>query len=123
MYPRLEHTQCFPKRPGWIAGSFFPCFSLAAAPVPVHKSGVEPVPDARAILLQMAELSSKTSRMSVVVHGAYDAVQQDGYKVEWNEARRITLSRPDRLRIDSERSDGARNLTIFDGKKITTFDE
>jgi len=35
----------------------------------------------------------------------------------------VTLSRPDRLRIDSERSDGARSLVLFDGKEITTFDE
>jgi hypothetical protein len=61
--------------------------------------------------------------MSLTVHGAYDAVQQDGSKVEWNEIRKVTMSRPDRLRIDAERSDGARSLVLFDGKNITTFDE
>jgi hypothetical protein len=71
----------------------------------------------------MAEFLSKTSRMSVTVHGAYDAVQGNGYKVEWNEIRKVTLRRPDQLRIDTERSDGAHSLILFDGKKITTFDE
>ena len=43
--------------------------------------------------------------------------------MEWNEIRKVTLSRPDRLRVDMERSDGARSLILFDGKNITTFDE
>jgi len=57
------------------------------------------------------------------VHTSYDAVQPNGYKVEWNELRTVTLKRPDRLRVESERSDGARSLVLFDGKQITTFDE
>jgi hypothetical protein len=80
-------------------------------------------PDARAILLGMAELLSKTQRMSVTVQGAYDAVQASGDKVEWNEIRRVTVSRPNRLRMESERSDGSRSLVVFDGVTISTFDE
>jgi hypothetical protein len=71
----------------------------------------------------MAEFLSKTPRMAMTVHAAYDAVQKNGTKVEWNEIRKVTLSRPDRLRVDMERSDGARSLILFDGKNITTFDE
>jgi hypothetical protein len=98
--------------------------SVAAAAIPpATPSAREQGPDAEAILSRMAEFLSKTPQMSVTVHGAYDAVQQDGSKVEWNEIRKVTLSRPDRLRIDSERSDGARSLILFDGKNITTFDE
>jgi hypothetical protein len=74
-------------------------------------------------MMRLAEFLSSAQRVSVAVHGAYDAVQQEGDKVEWNEVRNVTLSRPDRLRIDSERSDGARSLVLFDGKEITTFDE
>lgn len=80
-------------------------------------------PDAKAILMRMADFLSKAPRVSVTVHGAYDAVQPEGDKVEWNDLRKVTLSRPDRLRIDTERSDGARSLLVFDGKEITTFDE
>jgi hypothetical protein len=71
----------------------------------------------------MAEFLSKTPRMSVTVHAAYDTVQPNGYKVEWNEIRKVTLRRPDQLRIDAERSDGAHSLILFDGKNITTFYE
>jgi hypothetical protein len=71
----------------------------------------------------MADYLAKAPAWSVTVHTAYDAVQPDGYKVEWNEIRTVTLSRPDRLRVEGERSDGARSLVLFDGKEITTFDE
>jgi hypothetical protein len=81
----------------------------------------ETPPDAHALMMRMADYLSKAQRMSVTVHAAYDALQPEGYKLEWNEVR--TLSRPDRLRIDSERSDGSRSLVLFDGKEITTFDE
>jgi hypothetical protein len=83
----------------------------------------EPTPDAKAILMRMADFLSKSSRMSVTVHSSYDAIQGEGDKVEWNDIREVTLSRPDRLRINTQRSDGARSLLVFDGKQITTFDE
>jgi hypothetical protein len=80
-------------------------------------------PDARAILQGMAELLGKTQRMSVTVQAGYDAVQASGHKLEWNEIRTVTVSRPDRLRMEAERSDGSRSLVVFDGKTISTFDE
>jgi hypothetical protein len=82
-----------------------------------------PPPDAKAILMRMADFLSKSPRMSVTVHSSYDALQAEGDKVEWNDVRKITLRRPNRLRIDTQRSDGARSLLVFDGKEITTFDE
>jgi hypothetical protein len=75
------------------------------------------------MLMKMADYLAKAPAWSVTVHAAYDAVQPDGFKVEWNEVRTVTLKRPDRLRVESERSDGARSLVVFDGKQITTFDE
>lgn len=80
-------------------------------------------PDARQILMRMANFLSKTPSWNVTVHSAYDVVQPDGNKVEWNEIRTVTLSRPDHLRVEGERSDGARTLVLFDGKQITTVDE
>ena len=79
--------------------------------------------DARALLLRMAEFLGKTQQLSVTVHAAYDTVQTSGQKVEWNEIRTLTLSRPDRLRMEAEKSTGARTLIVFDGKEISTFDE
>jgi hypothetical protein len=106
---------------GYI-GAFFCAMSLMVSSL-AQAVVTEPPPDARAMMMRMAEYLSKAQRMSVTVHAAYDALQPEGYKLEWNEVRRVTLSRPDRLRVDSERSDGSRSLVLFDGKEITTFDE
>jgi hypothetical protein len=124
MNNRSKTLNCFLRQRGWIAGACFLSVSLVVAKVPLDKpSGGEKQATARAILTRMAEYLSKTPHMSVTVHAAYDAVQQSGYKVEWNEIRKVTLRRPDQLRIDAERSDGARSMILFDGKNITTFDE
>jgi hypothetical protein len=114
------------RRRGWkrFMGALLCAASVLAAPGLARAQVTAPgPPDARAILLGMAELLAKTPRMSVTVQGAYDAVQASGDKVEWNEIRRLTVSRPDRLRMESERSDGSRRLVVFDGRAISTFDE
>ena len=78
---------------------------------------------ARAILKRMADFIGKTQRFSVNVRGGYDAVQESGQKIEFGEARKITLSRPDnRLRVEGEHSDGTKVLTVFNGKEITLID-
>src|SRR5215469_10717618 len=86
-------------------------------------AAIEKPPSAHQTLMQMANFLARTPRWSVTVHTSYDAVQRDGSKVEWNGVRTVTLSRPDRLRVESQRSDGARTLVVFNGKEITTFDE
>jgi len=73
--------------------------------------------------MRMADFVGGTQRFSVSVRGGYDAVQQSGQKVEFGEMRKVTLSRPDRLRIEGERSDGAKTLTVFTGKEIVLIDE
>ena len=79
-------------------------------------------PEARAILMRMAAFLGGTPRFSVNVISAYDSVQASGEKIEFGETRKVTVSRPDRLRVDGERSDGARVLALFDGKSITVVD-
>ena len=93
-------------------------WGLAAAQVP----GPSPS-DGRALLLRMGQLLGKTQQLSVTAHAAYDTLQSSGEKVEWNEVRRLTLSRPDRLRMEAEKSNGVRTLVIFDGKDISAYDE
>lgn len=117
------------KRTGWggyVGPLLFAMSAIAVSgPAKAPTAAAEQPLDARAmaIMMRMAEFMSKTPRMSVTVHGAYDAVQPDGYKIEWDDVRKVTLSRPDRLRVDTERSDGAHSLVLFSGKEITTFDE
>lgn len=77
---------------------------------------------ANAILMRMADFLATTQSFSVSVHGNYDAVQASGQKIEFGEARKVTLSRPDRLRLEGESSDGARTLTVFNGKEIMLVD-
>ena len=106
----------------WVAAFLCAAFVLTVGPSDAQTPGQSPS-DARALLLRMADLIGKTPRLSVTVHSAYDTVQASGQKVEWNEIRTLTLSRPDRLRMEAEKSSGARTLVVFDGKEISAFDE
>jgi hypothetical protein len=57
----------------------------------------------------------------VTIRDGYDAVQQSGKKIDYGEGRKATVSRPDRLRFDVERSDGEKVLVVFNGKDITVY--
>jgi hypothetical protein len=76
---------------------------------------------ARGFLLKMAGTLAKAPSFSVTVRSAYDAIQADGQRIEFGEQRRILLQRPDRVRVEIERSDGDRGMVLFDGKGITAF--
>ena len=76
-------------------------------------------PEARAILMRMAEFMAKTPSYSVNVRDSYDAYQESGQKIEFNEMRKITVVRPDRLRVEVEESNGTKHLVTFDGKDLT----
>ena len=95
---------------------------VMAAPARAQAPGASP-PDARGLLLKMGTLLGSTERLTVSVKASYDAVQASGQKIEWNEVRTLTLQRPGRLRMEAEKSNGARSLVVFDGKQISTFDE
>jgi len=78
-------------------------------------------PEARAILFGMAEFLAGTPAFSVTIRSGYDAIQADGQRIEFGEKRRITLQRPDRIRIEVLRSDGDSGLVLYDGKSLTAF--
>ncbi len=77
--------------------------------------------DAKGILMNMATFMSKTPRFSVNIRAGYDVLQDSGQKIEFGEKRTVTVSRPDRVRIDAEQSDGDRQMVLLDGKDITVF--
>jgi hypothetical protein len=83
-------------------GAFSCAISLITLPILPVQAAIKPQPDARAIM--MAEFLSKAQHRSVTVHGAYDALQPQGDKVEWNEVRTVTLSRPDNPQTPLSRS-------------------
>lgn len=77
--------------------------------------------EARELLLKMADVLSQAAGFSVTIRSSYDSIQEDGQRIEFGERRNILLQRPDRLRVEVERSDGDLALVIFDGQTITVF--
>jgi hypothetical protein len=73
------------------------------------------------ILKNMSQYLAKAGRFSVTIRDGYDAVQQSGQKVEFGEIRKVTVNRPDDLRIEVERSDGEKSLVFFNGKDLTVY--
>lgn len=105
-----------------------PCLRAAApqAPAPAAAPASRPETDrqaqARTIMMNMAQFLAKAPRFRVSLHAGYDAVQPSGQKIEFQEERSVTVNRPDRLRIEGTRSDGAKVLTVFSGKEIVLVD-
>jgi hypothetical protein len=93
---------------------------LAAGETPAA-SATEQDPEAKAILMKMAEFIARAPAFSMTLRSGYDAIQADGQSIEFGEKRHILLQRPDRLRVETERSDGEPGLVLFDGKEITFF--
>jgi hypothetical protein len=104
-----------------------PVASLMILAVPLRAAPEQnPTPsaseqEAMTILKNMSEHLAKAERFSVTIRDGYDAVQQSGQKVEFGEIRKVTVNRPDDLRIEVERSDGEKSLVVFNGKDLTVY--
>ena len=88
----------------------------AAAPVLAESQR-----EAQALLKDMADYLASLQSFTVKFRGGYDVVQSTGQKIEYGETRRITLARPNQLRVEQIASDGRLDLVLFDGKDITAF--
>jgi hypothetical protein len=93
-----------------------------AKKAPVAAPLTESQTQARAILMRMAEFLAGAQGFSVNIRDGYDAVQKSGQKIEFGDKRNVILSRPDRLRVEGERSDGTKTQTVFNGKEIVLVD-
>ncbi|MGF1641358.1 MAG: DUF2092 domain-containing protein [Rhodospirillales bacterium] len=93
--------------------------SRAAEPPPAAGAGT--MDEAMAILDRMASFLADRDHFSVDLRSGYDAVQGSGQKIEFLERRSIVVSRPDRLRIRVDQSDGEQITLLFDGSDITAF--
>ena len=95
------------------------------APDERHRvDGGAPMPmdsEALGALNRMAETLAQAQGFSVTIRAGFDVVQDTGQKITFGERRKVTLSRPDRLRVEVEESDGKQTLVIYDGKAITVF--
>ncbi len=87
----------------------------------VAKPSVAEPTVAKDILKRMAEFLAKTPQFSVNLSDSFDAVQASGQKIEFGESRKITVSRPNGLRVDLEESSGEKHTVLYDGKDITVF--
>lgn len=115
----------------WTAGTVALLLAAGLAhaqqPAPGKQVPAAPVTEtqaqASAILTRMADFLGGTERFSVSMRAGYDVVQKSGQKIEFGDMRKVTVSRPDRLRMEGERSDGVKTLTVFNGKEIVLIDE
>jgi hypothetical protein len=82
----------------------------------------KPGAEAMYLLKYMAEYLSGAKQLQVRITSGYDVVQPSGQKIEFREARQVTLVRPAKMRIDVERDDGNKSLVLFDGNTISVFD-
>ncbi|MBM4201291.1 MAG: DUF2092 domain-containing protein [Gammaproteobacteria bacterium] len=99
-----------------VAPSAEPQAVLAPAPAAV----AEPH-DPDAILMRMATFLAGTARFTVTLQDWFDVRQESGQMIEFGETRQIAVSRPDRLRVDLQQSDGDQHRMLYDGKDITAF--
>jgi len=77
--------------------------------------------NAKDILKRMAEFLAKTPQFTVNLSDTFDVVQESGQKIEFGESRKITISRPNGLRVELEESNGEKHNVLYDGKDITVF--
>lgn len=99
---------------GWSAG-------IATAAEAGERS--ESQESAGELLAGMADYLAGLPGFKVSLVCSYDVVQDSGQKIEFSELRKVSLARPDKLRIEQIGSDGAQDLVVFDGKDITIYND
>jgi hypothetical protein len=103
-----------------LAGVAASSGSIAAATEVVEPTASQK--QASELLSAMAGYLAKLPGYKTRMITSYDSVQESGQKIEFNEMRQVTLSRPNLLRVEQMMSDGAQDLLLFDGKNISVFD-
>lgn len=96
------------------------CIVAASGPSPAGAQQ-SPPPPANALLMRMAEYLAKAQSFSVTMDVSFDVVQPSGQKIEFDETRKVTLSRPDKFRIDVQEADGDEQQIRFDGQDLVLF--
>jgi hypothetical protein len=73
------------------------------------------------LLTKMAKYLAGLPGFEVSLISSYDALQASGQTIEFSDVRALAVARPDRMRVEQVRSDGAEDLVVFDGKTISVF--
>lgn len=100
----------------WLLIAMLVACPVQAADAPAR---TESQLQAAAVLKSMAEYLADLTAFSCTSANRFEAVQPNGQRIEFGATRRISLARPDRLRIEEVAGDGATDLVLFDGKQIT----
>jgi len=75
--------------------------------------------DAIAEVKLMSDFLSAQKSFSVEADLGFDSVQANGMKLEFGGSRKVTVRRPDRVRVEAKRRDGIVSTMTFDGKNIS----
>jgi hypothetical protein len=73
------------------------------------------------ILKEAADYLAAADTFAFRGETAFDAVQDDGTKVEFGGSSRVLIARPDRLKLKTQKRDGKKNLLVFDGENIWAY--
>jgi hypothetical protein len=97
--------------------------AVAAGAQPAAETAGTPEiePEALGVLKGLADHLTSVAEFGYQVESNYDAVQDFGVKVEFGASRKILISRPDRLRMESSRRDGMEGTVVFDGTDIWVY--
>ncbi len=79
--------------------------------------------ESKDLFKEMATTLAQTQQFSVTISICYDALQESGEKIEFSEQRKITVQRPNNLRVEGQQSDGDKSQMIFNGKDFILFNE
>jgi hypothetical protein len=105
-----------------LTGLTFSPQAISAEAAPAPTSVMAPAaPDAKAVLLRMADFLGKTKAFSVDIDAVYDVMQASGQKIEFGEERHVLIDRPERLLVQAEMSNGEKLTMHYDGKTFIMF--
>lgn len=79
--------------------------------------------DAVRILTKACDILATTDRFTMLVELNFDVVQDSGQKIEFGGRQEVTIERPNHARIDTLRRDGSHDTIIYNGKKVTLYNE
>jgi hypothetical protein len=113
---------------GWGVACLALAWALSAAPARAEgdeapREGEATVEDkataeALEILKRASDFLAGQERFRFDAYMGFDVVQDNGQKLEFGSTRKITLRRPDRLRVEAQRRDGEEQSLFFDGKQL-----
>ena len=75
--------------------------------------------DALGVLKETFDFLASQPHFSFTAVTGHDVVQRGGFKLEFGDSRKVTLMRPDQLRVDVMERDGEGHTTRYDGQRFS----